>query len=76
MHSKLYELYFSGNAVGLILPPEVSDDVKKGFEYLLNQLTAVKQSEDLSQYEDYMALSSKWIRIAYIIVNRSIKRII
>jgi len=47
----------SGNAVGLIFPPEVSEDEKAGFELLLNQLTAVQQSEDLSHYEEYITLS-------------------
>jgi len=44
--------------VGLILPPDVSDDQKQGFEYLLKELTAVKQAEDLSHYEEYITLST------------------
>ena len=54
-------IYFSGNAVGLIFPPEVSEDEKAGFELLLNQLTAVQQTEDLSHYEEYITLSGSII---------------
>ena len=47
-----------GNAVGIILPPEVTEDQKAGFEALLEQLTAV-QREDLSEYDEYIAVSGK-----------------
>ena len=48
-----------GNAIGLILPPTVTDIDKKTFESILNEFTATKKGEDISNYEEYMEYSEK-----------------
>lgn len=48
-----------GNAIGLILPPTVSEVEKKKFESILNEFTATKKGEDISQYDEYMEYSEK-----------------
>ena len=48
-----------GNAIGLILPPTVSEMEKKKFECILNEFTATKKGEDISQYDEYMEYSEK-----------------
>jgi len=49
----------SGNAVGLILPPQVTEDQRAGFESLLNQLTSLVQKENLSDYDEYIRVSGQ-----------------
>ena len=48
-----------GNAIGLILPPTVSEKDTKKFEYILNQFTATKKGHDMTNYDEYMEYSEK-----------------
>ena len=48
-----------GNAIGLILPPTVTDTEKKRFEDILNSFTATKKGEDISNYDEYIEYSEK-----------------
>ena len=48
-----------GNAIGLVLPPTVTDIEKKKFESILNEFTATKKGEDVSNYNEYIDYSEK-----------------
>ena len=48
-----------GNAIGLILPKTVTENEKKRFEAILNECTAKKKGEDVSNYDEYMEFSEK-----------------
>ncbi len=51
-----------GNAIGLILPPDILDIEKQRFEAIIQELTTSKK-EDLSEYDQYLEYSGtkNWI---------------
>ena len=48
-----------GNAIGLILPPTVSEDDTNKFESILNQFCATKKGHDMTNYDEYKEYSEK-----------------
>ena len=49
----------AGNAIGLVLPATVTESEKIKFERILNEFTATKKGEDVSNYDEYIEYSEK-----------------
>ena len=63
--------FVKGNAVGLLLPPEVTEDQRCGFELLLNQLTDanIQTKENLSEYDEYIKVGEIIMMVKNLLQN-------